>query len=525
MLDEKGPDPALLLSTRTYGVEYDVQEVVGSSFFPDLPEAFRHRDCDGHGTHVASIAAGGNLVANGMTVGVAPEAELMVVKHLDTPDVVLDSSGGLVTPDQRFLDAVIYLLRKARAIAKPIVINASMTNSWQPGDGLGESEWFLDRTFDPTADPAGDPETYPPDNHFPTGAVFVKSAGNDGDASERLTATATIPGSGKISVPVELYDRRAPNARKRVDCVAVRHVPPVSVKAWCRQVIPVVDITVAAKTPGEVGFSTEVASGALAQVFDGGKRWVLSNEVIPMFRPLTTPPGTFGSTWRRRLAMVVEPKPQPSPAAPIHRLGIYELEFKGPPGTVLYLMGTSGGIGMKIAATYADGATPPAAGIRVTNESSMIESGGRHAITVAAHHDITGELAPFSSRGPLRDFTDPPLGALASKPDVSAPGVDIAAAQSFDAGGFLAMLSNRFREGDRETEMDGTSMSAPMVAGIVALMLQGNPNLNVDQARAALTASTVGRPGANPAPADPGYPEAFGAGRAAALESHANTPS
>ncbi|MET0832091.1 MAG: hypothetical protein ABWY62_06880, partial [Acidimicrobiia bacterium] len=64
----------------------------------------------------------------------------------------------------------------------------------------------------------------------------------------------------------------------------------------------------------------------------------------------------------------------------------------------------------------------------------------------------------------------------------------------------------------------------PIVAGIVALMLEKNPGLNVNDVRAALAASTAGRPGSSPAPADPGYAEAFGPGRAAALESHANTP-
>jgi len=78
--------------------------------------------------------------------------------------------------------------------------------------------------------------------------------------------------------------------------------------------------------------------------------------------------------------------------------------------------------------------------------------------------------------------------------------------------------------GNRFVEYGGTSMAAPMVAGIVALMLEKNPNLTIDQVRAALLASAAGRDGANPGPLDPGYADAFGAGRPAALESHTGTP-
>jgi len=144
---------------------------------------------------------------------------------------------------------------------------------------------------------------------------------------------------------------------------------------------------------------------------------------------------------------------------------------------------------------------------------------------VAAYDDRTSNLADFSSRGPLRDYSNPPLGPLAAKPDIAAPGVKINAALSQDSDeGFARILTPGSIEGNRFIELDGTSMAAPMVTGIMALMLQKNNTLTVDQARAALLASATGRDGANPGPTDPGYADAFGAGRPAALESHTNTP-
>src|SRR5690606_1009549 len=56
---ESGPDSALLGGGASYGVEYKREEHLN----PVLAGTggamvVRHRDCDGHGTHVAAIAAG-----------------------------------------------------------------------------------------------------------------------------------------------------------------------------------------------------------------------------------------------------------------------------------------------------------------------------------------------------------------------------------------------------------------------------------------------------------------------------------
>ncbi len=534
---ETGPATALLVSTRTYGVEYDTAAIdasVNNSLWPALPVDFKHKDCEGHGTHVAATAAGGNQVSGGSDgsfVGVAPEADIIAVKLLDTPPTVLNVDGDPVGFDVRFRDAVMYILRKAGG--SPVVINASFGSSSEPGDGLGDLDRFLDDVFDPTH--AAD------NDHFPTGAIYVKSAGNNGRATDRTFARVTIPDAGAITVPYELFDDRGPNTRTRENCVSIQFVPSLRVTAWYREVPAPQDVSVAVRVPNEAAFSTDVFSGSLTKLFDGGKRRTIFHDAIPVSRPRPVPPGGSDPVARNRITLVIDPKALPAPAAPLHLHGIYELLFRGPPGTVLYVNGTrtgsSGGkLGMRVATAnrngtplpgpeVVDGSATPIELIDVTNQNTMVDVGGRHVITVAAYDDITGQLADFSSRGPLRDYSDPPLGPLTAKPDISGAGVKINASLGQDSeDGIARLLTRGSVEGNRFTEKSGTSMSTPIVAGIVALMLQKNPGLNVSDVRAALAASTAGRPGSNPAPADPGYAEAFGPGRAAALESHTNTP-
>jgi subtilisin family serine protease len=102
-----------------------------------------------------------------------------------------------------------------------------------------------------------------------------------------------------------------------------------------------------------------------------------------------------------------------------------------------------------------------------------------HVITVGAltsrfssdnrrSFDDLGKIAFFSSRGPTRD------GRL--KPEVVAPGYFVLGPEA----GTIDYIP-----------MAGTSMASPVVAGLVALILEANPNLDVDGVRGILSSQAL----------------------------------
>ncbi|TDE10937.1 S8 family peptidase [Jiangella asiatica] len=93
------------------------------------------------------------------------------------------------------------------------------------------------------------------------------------------------------------------------------------------------------------------------------------------------------------------------------------------------------------------------------------------ALTVGAV-DRDDTLADFSSRGPVFRGYD-------AKPDVTAPGVGISAAQATAVGD------------DPYVALSGTSMASPHVAGAAALLAQARPELTGQELKAALMSTAV----------------------------------
>jgi subtilisin family serine protease len=123
----------------------------------------------------------------------------------------------------------------------------------------------------------------------------------------------------------------------------------------------------------------------------------------------------------------------------------------------------------------------------------------RRGISVANYDHVTVAPSSSSSRGRTRDGRD--------KPEVAAPGTNILSSCAMGGrpngtGGAHPM----------RTTMSGTSMAAPHVAGIAALLLEQDPTLSAAQIRKALLAS------ANPPNGVVPFDTAWGYGRVDAAE-------
>lgn len=143
-------------------------------------------------------------------------------------------------------------------------------------------------------------------------------------------------------------------------------------------------------------------------------------------------------------------------------------------------------------------------------------------ITVAAG-DKQGNLADFSSRGVKgktgQALVDGETFTWEDRPTITAPGVDVISARAS-----LSSLSALSITSDSEvmdanhvpyyTVMSGTSMAAPHASGIVALMLEANPNLTWREVKRILQDTATNMPGLEPWESGAGYVNAYAAVKA-----------
>ncbi len=376
------------------------------------------RDEKGHGTHVAGIAAGKDPVYG----GVAPDARLVIVKS--------DLNDGHIA------DGLRYIFRVARELGRPAVVNMSFGGHFGPHDGSD----FLSQVIDQESGP---------------GRIVCCAAGNEGNdpihAQMLLTQCGVretrfeVPGdavfvlingwfSGQDNIEIAL---RSPEGHMtgfhgpetiQVEVLTHEGTPPVQDR---------IGSSVAAQpwVNGDRPFWVEIDLGHRA-----------SNSVWTLVLR-----GANINTGRIDAWIQAASNNQPFDSLAAWLDDVHD--------------------GMKIGEPAA-----AASAITVASYTTRIKWIDSHGDTLNNPSSLTlHDVSSFSSEGPLRDDSQ--------KPDVAGPGAWIISALSADSPYLRYPLAD-FRAhlpiDDKHLALQGTSMATPFITGLVALLLERDPQLDPD---------------------------------------------
>jgi hypothetical protein len=394
---------------------------------------------------VAGIATG-NGRRNSAFVGMAPAADVVFVKGIRDPD----SNGGFSDAD--VVAGVQYVFDRAAGLNEPAVVNLSLGGQFSPHDGTSLYEQALTSLTGP-------------------GRVIVAAAGNDG-ARYIHGGYAVAGGTGYA------------NAKETL-CGVAAGATQVVIDIWYPSTGTI--------TFGAALYQLGTYSTPVLAMQTGVAAGHQSTTDFPTFGSVTIDATTTSdpNNHARHAVMLIE-GPSGGPLDNNYVWSVYTYGsgtfdmwavaggFFAPPllGLPDYFVP---GDNSKTVGTPATARGVVAVGSYVT-KTSWVDARGNPETQPGA---TLGAISLFSSMGPSRDGRTLPV--------IVAPGEVVVSALS---SAFTPDSSN-IEFGGGLQKLQGTSMAAPHVTGIVALMLQKNRYLTPDNVIGLLESSAVpvGAPG------------------------------
>lgn len=380
-----------------------------------------------HGTHVAGIA-GGTGVGTGYH-GAAPDAEFVFV--------------SLKRDAASLVDAFSYISNHAAAVGKPFVVNMSFGSHLGPHDGKTLQNMAIDIIQGP-------------------GKVFVASAGNNGNAAFHVDKDFSLSATQDTLMTVVDFGNVADMWGQGV---SIWGSPISSFSASIRLVDNGHNIIYqspfySTSTSPSIDEVTMFVSDSLHIVLDANDRDFLNDRPQMLVEIKNRTP--------YKVVLLLT-----SDDSHVHAWNTIKMGNRNTNWGVAFSATYPGAVAGDINYGIGD---PAGCGKTVITVGSYLAEKYTQSGNV-----VQGTLSSFTSRGPTIDER--------TKPEISSTGsAVISSLNSFDPSETTGIVTTVDFQGRTYSfkAYSGTSMSGPMVAGIVALMLEAFPSLSAAQAKEVL---------------------------------------
>lgn len=406
-----------------YGIELSTPEAIESA----QGDVFNNS----HGTHVAALAAGSDSFMDGAYLGMAPDA-----------DIVLVSMGASSYDNVNISNAISYIFDYSEAEGKPCVINLSLGCQTGPHDGTS--------AFDVIADALQGP-----------GRLIVGSAGNHRNDLFHVSHSFTSDEDAPLLTMLDLGS----SLSKAVGGTVEFWGDPDGEYDVAICDYNTLQNEIAERVVVYPALSESVATVSLGRNITGD--FTVASEISPLNGKHHVMLTSGLKSIRTHHAVVLEVKCTKPGAVDIWadntQIWLSDYSDNGFNGAGAYSsISEIGGTAKRILSVGA---------YTTRNQYTLLNE-----TDVRSLNETVGSISSFSSCGPTAD------GRI--KPQVAAPGCYIVSAVSQNDRSGTLQIAQSHSDDSREHlygYMQGTSMSSPIVAGIVATWLEACPTLTPEQ--------------------------------------------